>query len=349
MAAKSDPRPFLTGALLHKGSLFGWLLGVISVYVGPDHGDFIIMPTQPPTRSISFGTWVMMIGLSVIWGGSFLFGRVAVASMPPFTLVAIRVLLGTLTLAVILWLTRTAFPKGKSIWLALLGMGLINNTIPFSLIIFGQRDIGAGLASILNATTPLFTVLVAHGLTRDEKLNASKISGILLGLGGVSVMLGPAVQEGHPFAILSCLAAALSYGFGSVWGRQFKGLNLSALQTAFGQVCSSMMMMLPLALVVDRPWERAVPPLAALQSVAALGILCTGFAYILFFKILANAGATAVSLVTFLIPPSAIVLGAVVLGESLTAPQWMGMGMIGLGLAAVDGRLLARWRANKSD
>jgi drug/metabolite transporter (DMT)-like permease len=289
---------------------------------------------------ISLITWAMMIALSLIWGGSFLFGRVAVGSIAPFTLVTIRVLLGTLTLALILVLTRTPFPKGKEIWLALLGMGLINNAIPFSLIIYGQRDIGAGLASILNAMTPLFTVLVAHGLTEDEKLNASKIFGVLLGLAGVAVLLGPAVQEGHPFAILSCVTAALSYGFGSVWGRRFKRLQLSALQTAFGQVSSATLMMIPLALLLDRAWEQPMPTIEAVQAVIALGILCTGFAYILFFRILANAGATAVSLVTFLIPPSAIVLGALVLHESLTPLQWLGMALIGLGLAAVDGRLL---------
>lgn len=298
--------------------------------------------TAPQKTGISLLTWVMMIGLSLIWGGSFLFGRVAVGSIPPFTLVAIRVLLGTLTLALILILTRTPFPKGKEIWLALLGMGLINNAIPFSLIIYGQRDIGAGLASILNAMTPLFTVLVAHGLTSDEKLNASKITGVLLGLAGVAVLLGPAVKDGHPFAILSCVTAALSYGFGSVWGRRFKRLQLGALQTAFGQVSSATLMMIPLALLLDRPWQNPLPTPEALQAVTALGIVCTGLAYILFFRILANAGATAVSLVTFLIPPSAILLGSLILHESLTPLQWLGMALIGLGLAAVDGRLFPR-------
>ena len=303
-----------------------------------------VPPHTPSATGISAVTWVMMLSLSVIWGGSFLFGRVAVAHMPPFTLVAVRVLLGTITLAAILLVTRTAFPKGRTIWLALLGMGLINNTIPFSLIIYGQRDIGAGLASILNAMTPLFTVLVAHGLTEDEKLNRSKIAGVLLGLAGVIVLLGPAVKEGHPFAILSCVAAALSYGFGSVWGRRFKRLNLAPLQTAFGQVCSATLMMIPLSVVIDRPWEQPLPPQEALQAVAALGVFCTGFAYILFFRILANAGATAVSLVTFLIPPSAIILGSVVLGESLTMMQWIGMALIGFGLAAVDGRFMRFFR-----
>jgi drug/metabolite transporter (DMT)-like permease len=252
--------------------------------------------------------------------------------------VAIRVFLGMVTLAVILLLTRTPFPKGKEIWLALLGMGLINNAIPFSLIIYGQRDIGAGLASILNAMTPLFTVLVAHGLTEDEKLNASKICGVLLGLAGVAVLLGPAVHEGHPFAILSCVMAAVSYGFGSVWGRRFKRLQITALQTAFGQVSSATLLIIPLAILLDQPWQRPLPTPEAMQAVIALGILCTGFAYILFFRILANAGATAVSLVTFLIPPSAIAMGALVLGESLSLMQYGGMALIGIGLAAVDGR-----------
>ncbi len=290
--------------------------------------------------------WVLLTGLSILWGGSFLFGKMALGSFPPFTIVAGRVGLACLTLAVILRLMGTALPRGWALWRALYGMGLLNNAIPFSLIIWGQTQLGAGLASIINAMTPLFTVVVAHGLTRDEKLNTGKMIGVALGIFGVAVLVNPDSKDGHPLALMSCLGAAISYGFASVWGRRFRQMAVTPVQTAFGQVTASASMMIPLALWLDHPWLLQQPTHAAIVSLLVLGICCTGFAYILFFQVLARAGATAASLVTFMIPPSAIAMGVLVLGESLNTAQLIGMGLIGAGLAAVDGRPV-RWLASK--
>ncbi len=286
--------------------------------------------------------WMMLTGLSILWGGSFLFGKMALVSFPPFTIVAGRVGLACLTLAVILRLMGTALPRGRTVWATLFGMGMLNNAIPFSLIIWGQTQLGAGLASIVNAMTPLFTVMVAHFLTKDEKLNPGKIIGISLGIVGVAVLINPESKDGHPLALLSCLGATISYGFASVWGRRFRRLAITPVQTAFGQVTASATMMIPLALWFDPPWLMPQPTHMAILSLLVLGICCTGLAYILFFQVLARAGATAVSLVTFMIPPSAIAMGVLVLGENLTIAQLVGMGLIGTGLAAVDGRP-ARW------
>ena len=290
--------------------------------------------------------WVLLTGLSILWGGSFLFGKMALGSFPPFTIVAGRVGLACLTLAVIMRAMGMALPRGWALWGALYGMGLLNNAIPFSLIIWGQTQLGAGLASIINAMTPLFTVVVAHCLTKDEKLNSGKIIGVSLGLIGVAVLVNPESKDGHPLALMSCLGAAISYGFASVWGRRFRRLAINPIQTAFGQVTASTTMMIPLALWLDHPWSLSQPPHAAIVSLLVLGICCTGFAYILFFQVLARAGATAASLVTFMIPPSAIAMGVLVLGESLSTAQLIGMGLIGTGLAAVDGRP-AQWLSHR--
>lgn len=293
-------------------------------------------------RVMAWLDWAMLTGLSILWGGSFLFGKMALSGFQPFTIVAGRLCLASLTLALILRIMAMPLPRGRQVWATLVGMGILNNAIPFSLIIWGQTQLGAGLASIINAMTPLFTVVVAHGLTKDEKLNAGKLAGVTSGIVGVAVLINPESTGGHPLALMSCLGATVSYGFASVWGRRFRHLPITPIQTAFGQVTASACIMIPLALLVDHPWQSAQPGSVAILSLLVLGICCTGFAYILFFQVLSRAGATAASLVTFMIPPSAIVMGILVLGESLGLAQLIGMGLIGTGLAAVDGRPL-RW------
>jgi drug/metabolite transporter (DMT)-like permease len=229
-------------------------------------------------------------------------------------------------------------------------MGVLNNVIPFSLIVWGQAHIASGLASILNAMTPLFTVVVAHFLTADEKLTPQRAAGVAIGFGGVAVMVGPAALQGFGtdlLAQLACLAAAVFYSFAGVYGRRFRRLGLAPLQTAFGQVATSSLLLVPLALLVDRPWTLPMPGLATWAAVIGLAVVSTAFAYGLYFRILARAGATNVLLVTFLVPVSAILLGALVLGERLQPRHFAGMALIGVGLAAIDGRL-ARWRDRRS-
>ncbi|HEV8389596.1 MAG TPA: DMT family transporter [Dongiaceae bacterium] len=311
--------------------------------------------TSPTPARMSLLDWCLLLTLSILWGGSFFFNGVAVKALPPFTIVLLRVAVAAAALHVVLRATRTAMPWDGRIWRAFFGMGLLNNAIPFSLIVWGQTHIASGLASILNATTPLFTVLVAHALTADERLSKGRILGVLLGLCGVVALIGPQalVGLGHDvLAQLAVLGAALSYGFAAIFGRRFKRMGVPPLATAAGQVTASSALLLPIALIVDRPWTLPWPELPVWAAILGLALLATAVAYILFFRILASAGAVNLMLVTFLIPVSAILLGSGFLGESLAPMDFVGMALIGLGLAAIDGRLatlLPHLRARASE
>lgn len=302
------------------------------------------MPS-PTYRTVTAAEWGLLLTLSLLWGGSFFFTGVALRELPPLTLVLLRVGLAAAILNLLVPALGLRMPRAPRIWAAFLGMGLLNNALPFCLIVWGQTHIASGLAAILNATTPLWGVLVAHALTADERLNAGRLSGVLLGLVGVAVMVGPALLAGlgaDLLAQLAVVAAAMSYAFAGVFGRRFTRTGVPPLATAAGQVTASTLLLLPIALAVDRPWALAMPGGATWAAVAGIATLSTALAYVLFFRILATAGATNLMLVTFLIPVSAILLGALVLGERLDPRHFAGMALIGAGLAAIDGRLLHR-------
>ncbi len=292
------------------------------------------------------GVWGLLILLSVLWGGSFFFVELALEGLGPFTLVTGRVGLGALALLVFIRVTGDRLPRSAGLWGAFIIMGALNNLVPFSLIAWGQVHIDSGLASILNATTPLFTVLLAHVLTRDERMTAGKVAGVLFGMVGVVVLIGPEALAGlgvNAMAQIAVLVASFSYGCAGIFGRRFK--NISPAVAAAGMLTTSTVMVAPLALAIERPWTAA-PGSGALLAVAGLAVLCTAVAYLLYFRILALAGATNLLLVTFLIPVSALLLGVFVLGER---PDWItfaGMALIFLGLAAVDGRAFALRRQN---
>jgi drug/metabolite transporter (DMT)-like permease len=287
--------------------------------------------------------WALLVTLSVLWGGSFFFGKVALADLPPFTVVFGRVSLAALALNLVVLASGQRMPGSPRTWGTFAVMGLLNNLVPFSLIFWGQTHIASGLASILNSTTPLFTVVLAHFLTRDERLTANRLTGVLAGLVGVVVMIGPDVLGGLRANVLAqgaVLCAALSYALAGIYGRRFRGTP--PLVTAAGQVTATSVMLLPVMLLADRPWTLPLPGVRTWAAVAGLALLCTALAYVLYFRILAVAGATNLLLVTFLIPVSALLLGGLVLGERLEPRHFCGMGLIALGLAAIDGRPL-RW------
>ncbi len=286
--------------------------------------------------------WALLFLLSVLWGGSFFFVAVAVEELPPLTVVALRTGIAALTLIVILRLRREVWPMAKGAISAFFVMGLLNNLIPFSLLFWAQTMIPSGLASILNATTPISSIIVAHFLLADERMAANKAIGILFGFLGVVVLLGGDLLNGASIAslgMLACLGAALAYGFAGVYGRRFKAMDLTATQVAFGQLFATTLMMVPIISVIDRPWNLPMPGLAVIASVLALAIVSTALAYVIFFYILASAGAVNVALVTLLVPVSAILLGTLILGEDLAGRHYVGMGLIGIGLLAIDGRI----------
>jgi len=286
--------------------------------------------------------WAMLLGLAVLWGGSFFFNGVAVRELPSLTLVWLRVAVAAAALLSVLRILGQRMPTERRVWAAFFGMALLNNVLPFVLIAWGQHRIASGLASVLNATTPLFTVLVAHALTPDERLTPTKAGGVAVGFAGAAVMIGPGVLDGlgtGTLAQFACLAAALTYAFAGIFGRRFRRMGVTPVATAAGQVCASTLMLLPIMLLVDRPWTLAAPHAATWGAVLGVGLLSTALAYVLYFRILAVAGATSLLLVTFLIPVSAILLGVLVLHEALLPRQVGGMALIGMGLVLLDGRL----------
>ncbi len=294
-----------------------------------------------PQPSMSRADWVLLVLLSLLWGGSFFFVGVVVTALPALTIVWLRVALAAAVLAAVLVATGTPFPARRA-WPALAVMGLLNNAIPFTSFVLAQGEIASGLAAILNATTPLFTLVIAAMATADERLTPGKMLGIALGLAGVATMIGgSALTEGaaHAGAQALCLLAALSYGCAGVWGRRFRGMGLAPLATAFGMLASSALILLPLMLWRDQPLSLSVPGVRVVAAMAALAVFSTAVAYLLFFRLLASAGAVNLSLVTFLIPPSAIALGLLFLGETLALRHILGLALILAGLAAVDGRL----------
>lgn len=303
--------------------------------------------TQRPGRAMTSVEWGLLIALSLLWGGSFFFNGVALKELPPFTVVVLRVGLAAVALHLVVLARGLRLPSDPKIWAAFVGMGFLNNLVPFSLIVWGQTQIASGLASILNATTPLFGVVVAHIFTSDERLTGGRLAGVVIGFTGVVFMIGPAALAGvgaNVLAQLAVLGAALFYAFSGVYGRRFARLGVTPLITATGQITASTLMLLPLSLAVDQPWTLPAPGVGTWVAVAGLALLSTAFAYILFFRILATAGATNIMLVTFLIPVSAILLGATILGERLDPRHFLGMALIFAGLSAIDGRLWKRLR-----
>ncbi|WP_025885741.1 DMT family transporter [Asaia prunellae] len=284
--------------------------------------------------------WSILLVLALLWGGSFFFFKILVADIPPFTVVLGRVGLAAIALNLVLLSRHDSLPREPLLWGRLLLLGILNNVIPFSAIAFGETRISSGVAAILNATTPVFTIIVAHFLTQDEKLRWGKIIGIVMGFCGVAVLIGPALFDGGAqrslLGELACLLAALSYGFGGVYGRRFRGIP--PLKIATGQLTASTAALLPLSLMVDRPWNLPFPSLAICGAFAGIAFLSTALAFILYFRLLATAGATNLSLVTFLLPITALLLGTIFLGETIRWYALAGLTLIGSGLAAIDGR-----------
>ena len=296
------------------------------------------------------GDWAVLGILALIWGGAFIFIGIAVRHVHPLTYVWLRLSIAALAMWAFLLFKGEKLGLPRPVWGSILLLAVLNNALPFTLFGWGQTHIASGLAAILNATTPIWGVLVAHVFTHDERMTPRKIAGVLLGFGGVATMIGPTLLANigtDAVAQLACIAASLSYALAAVWARRFKALGLSPMSVTTGQLTAGALIMLPIALIADQPWTRPLPPLGAWGAIAALALACTAFGYVLYFRLIDSAGATNALLVTLLVPPVAILLGAVLLGETLAPQDFAGLGLIALGLAAIDGRLLSLLRVRR--
>jgi drug/metabolite transporter (DMT)-like permease len=290
--------------------------------------------------------WLILATLALIWGGAFFFIGVAVRHVPPLTYVWLRLSIAAAAMWLFLRFRGQGLGLPASAWGSIVLLALLNNALPFALFGWGQTHIASGLASILNATTPIWGVVVAHFLTRDERMTPRKVAGVLLGFGGVAVMIGPSLLSSlgsSGLAQLACVTASLSYALAAVWARRFRMQGISPLSVTTGQLTAGAAIMLPVAMLVDHPWNHAFPPVTAWGAIVALALFCTAFGYVLYFRLIETSGATNALLVTLLVPPVAILLGGLFLGEHLAPQDFLGLALIALGLAAIDGRLLSLW------
>ena len=287
--------------------------------------------------------WALLVALSLLWGGSYFFVGLAVRELPTFTIVVARVGIAAVALHILLRILGQTFPREWPVLRAFLIMGLANNVVPFGLIVWGQSHVASSVAAILNATTPVFAVVVAHYFAHDERLTPARVVGVVLGFAGVAVMMGAdavgtlGLQAGAQVAFLG---AGLAYSLASVYGRRFTKMGVTPMATATGQVTASSIVLIPLVAFVDRPWTLASPSTDTVLALVALGVFSTALAYVLYFRILATAGATNLMLVTLLIPVSASAFGVVILGEVLGVHHVLGMALIAGGLLTIDGRLI---------
>lgn len=291
--------------------------------------------------TMGLAEWGMLLLLGLIWGGSFFFARIAVAEIPPLTLVFLRVGIAAVALHIYLAARGPSFAQAWPHWKLFLALGLTNNVIPFSLIFAGQTVLGAGLAAVLNATTPFWTIIIANTVTSDEKLSWNKLAGVLLGVAGTAVMIGPGLLAGvggPVWAKFALVGAALSYAVALMVARRFKGMPPTIVAT--GQLTASTIVMIPVALLtVDAAALLSVSG-GVWAAVLGIALLSTAYGYLLYFTLIARAGATNASLVTLVVPVSAMLLGATFLGERLEWFEIGGMALIALGLLTIDGRVL---------
>ncbi|CUX68604.1 DMT family transporter [Agrobacterium tumefaciens] len=298
---------------------------------------------------MSGSDWGQLVLLGFLWGGSFFFAHIAVTEIPPLALVLYRVSIAAIILHLWLRLRGISFAPVLARPGSFLCLAMLNNVIPFSLIFTGQTAIGAGLASVFYATTPLWTILVANLLTADEKLSATKLAGVALGILGTAITIGPGLLSdlgGPAWAKFSVIGAAISYAFAVVYAKQFKGISPTVVAT--GQLTGATVLMVPIVFVLYSPIDIVTSSGSIWMAVLALAIFTTAFAFILYFNLIASAGATNASLVTLLVPVSAIMLSAVFLSERLELFELAGMILIMTSLIIIDGRLFRCLLSRKS-
>jgi drug/metabolite transporter (DMT)-like permease len=307
-----------------------------------------IAPYQPQAllktqnRPMRATDWLLLVFLSVLWGATFFFIAIAVPEVPPFTLVLVRVGLAAAVLIPIVYLLGYRLPTTLAGWYPFIVQSILNNVVPFTLMVYGQQRIASALAAVLNATTPLFTLVIARFLA-GEVLSANKLGGVLLGVAGVAILMGPEALNANASSVLGMLCilgTAFFYGLSALWMRRFR--EIPPLVTSAAQLSCSTVMLLPLAAFVDRFWLMSMPSTEALLALVGLAVLATALAYIVFFRISATAGPSNVMLVTLLIPITATLLGVLILGEAFTLGHAIGAVVIASGLVVIDGRLLAR-------
>lgn len=294
-------------------------------------------------KTLSTESWVLLMILSLLWGGSFLSVRIALDEIGPLTTVAHRTGWAMLILWGYVILRRMPVPSDWRVWLAFLGMGVLNNVVPFSLMAWGQLHIESGLTSILNASTAIFGVIAAAIFFADEKLSARKAIGVTFGFFGVATAIGLsslAQFDLRSLGQLAVIGGTISYALAGVWARKTLS-HLPPQIAAAGMVTGASLIMIPMAWIIEGPISLDLEPRTWI-AIGYYAIAATAVAYLLYYRVLQLAGSGNLMLCTLTIAPVAIVLGAVVLGEALPLRAYAGFVLLAIGLIIIDGRLIAR-------
>jgi drug/metabolite transporter (DMT)-like permease len=294
-----------------------------------------IAPATPKNPNLALEIGLLTL-LSLIWGGSFTLIKVAVDTIPPLTMVAARVAVAAAVLIFIARAQGLSLPRQAATWAAFFVQGLLQSALPFSLISWGEKHIASGLAGVLNATPPMFVLLIAMVTSGRRNMGAKKIVGVGLGLAGVIMTIGLDALQGAgttaPLAQVAVLGASLCYALAPMWGQRFSGLP--AIVTAAGAMSCAAMVMLPAAVIVDRPWTLSPTP-AALAAVAVLSVVCTAMAMVIYFRLVRTLGALGTTSGSYLRAGFAVALGILGLGESFTWSTLAGIGLIIVGVIAI--------------
>lgn len=289
--------------------------------------------------------WLLIGILAVLWGGAFFLIEVGLRSYPPITLVFMRLALAVPPMWIAMRFMGERLPKSPRVWGLLTIVGALNCALPFMLFFWGQQYLDSGYASILNATTPLWGVITAHFLTSDEKATPARIIGVLTGMAGIIVMIGPEAIKGlsnNLLAQIACIVSTLFYSFAAIYGRRLSQTALTPMAVATGQTMAAAVLMVPVVLFIDQPWTMAMPRLDSTLAGVTLALFSTALAYTLYFRVIDRAGASNAQLVAFLMPILAVILGILFLGERLSSGQIVGAGLIAVGLVILDGRIVEK-------
>jgi len=292
--------------------------------------------SQTAIRSPSLALELALLGLlATLWGASYTFIRVGVQTMPPVTFIAARTLIAGLLLLLVMRLRGIALPRDRGLWRSFLVQACLNSVVPFTLIAWGETIVDAGLATILNSTSPIFTFLLAVLLVRQETATVRKLFGVVAGMTGICLIVGLEALRGFGAALLAQLAivaATVCYAGAAIFGRRFKGLDPSV--PAAGSMLCGAAILIPASLVVDRPWQLA-PSMDSLLALLALSVFSTALAFTIYFRLLHTLGSVSTTSQAYLRVPIGVAIGVLFLGETLASTAWLGLACVVLGVAAM--------------
>jgi drug/metabolite transporter (DMT)-like permease len=277
----------------------------------------------------------LLVLLATLWGGSYTFIKLGVATISPITLIAARTAIAGALLVIIMHWRGIRLPRDAATWRRFLFQACLNSVIPWTLIAWGERFLDAGLATILNSTSPIFTFLLTAAITRHEALNGRKLFGTLAGIVGICLIVGVQALSGlgEQFAAqLATVLATICYAGAAIFSRGFKGLDPMA--PAAGSLLAGAAILVPASLIVDRPWTLT-PSASSVLALVGLAVFSTAAAFVIYFRLIQTLGSVGTTAQAYLRVPIGVAFGVAFLGESLTSTAWIGLACVVAGVAAM--------------